>query len=56
MVKKKTIFICQQCGYQSPKWLGKCPSCNNWNSMIEELKPTKGAYPPNLGFGSMPKA
>ncbi|BAH05208.1 DNA repair protein RadA [Clostridium kluyveri] len=56
MVKKKTIFICQQCGYQSPKWLGKCPSCNNWNSMIEELKPTKGACFSNLGFESMPKS
>ena len=56
MVKKKTIFICQQCGYQSPKWLGKCPSCNNWNSMIEELKPTKGACFLNLGFESMPKS
>lgn len=56
MVKKKTIFICQQCGYQSPKWLGKCPSCNNWNSMIEELKPTKEACFSNLGFESMPKS
>ncbi|WP_368489117.1 DNA repair protein RadA [Clostridium sp. BJN0013] len=56
MVKKKTIFICQQCGYQSPKWLGKCPSCNNWNSMIEEIKPTKGTCFSNLGFESMPKS
>lgn len=41
MVKKRTIFICQQCGYESPKWLGKCPSCNNWNSMVEEIKPCR---------------
>jgi len=33
---QKTIFTCQQCGYQSPKWLGKCPECTQWNSLIEE--------------------
>jgi len=32
----KTIFNCQNCGYQSPKWLGKCPECNSWNSFAEE--------------------
>lgn len=35
MVKKKVLFVCQECGYESPKWMGKCPSCNNWNTMIE---------------------
>jgi len=34
--KSKTIFSCQQCGYQSPKWLGKCPDCNQWNTLVEE--------------------
>jgi DNA repair protein RadA/Sms len=37
MSKTKTSFFCQQCGHESPKWLGKCPSCNQWNSFIEEL-------------------
>lgn len=37
MAKTKTAFFCQECGYESPKWLGKCPSCNSWNSMVEEL-------------------
>ncbi len=37
MVKIKTNFVCQECGYLSPKWLGKCPSCDTWNSLIEEL-------------------
>ncbi|MFA8438949.1 DNA repair protein RadA [Pueribacillus sp. YX66] len=37
MAKKKTKFICQECGYESPKWMGKCPGCNNWNSMVEEI-------------------
>jgi DNA repair protein RadA/Sms len=32
----KTIFTCQSCGYQSPKWLGRCPDCSQWNSLIEE--------------------
>ncbi|MDD4899491.1 MAG: DNA repair protein RadA [Candidatus Omnitrophica bacterium] len=35
-MKTKTIFTCQNCGYQSPKWLGRCPDCNNWNSFAEE--------------------
>lgn len=37
MAKVKTEYFCQQCGYQSSKWLGKCPSCNNWNTFVEEV-------------------
>ncbi|MFA6922725.1 MAG: DNA repair protein RadA [Bacteroidales bacterium] len=37
MAKIKTIFYCQNCGSQSPKWLGKCPSCNEWNTFVEEI-------------------
>jgi len=37
MSKLKAVFICQSCTYQSPKWLGKCPECSNWNSFIEEI-------------------
>ncbi|MEI9933963.1 MAG: AAA family ATPase [Ferruginibacter sp.] len=33
----KTSFFCQNCGYESAKWLGKCPSCNQWNTFIEEV-------------------
>ena len=36
MAKAKTIYACQSCGFQSPKWLGKCPDCNQWNSLVEE--------------------
>ena len=43
MAKKKTIFVCQNCGYHAPKWLGKCPNCNAWNSFVEELIET--GYP-----------
>jgi DNA repair protein RadA/Sms len=41
MAKKKTKFICQECGYESPKWMGKCPGCYTWNSMVEEVERTK---------------
>lgn len=34
--KIKTVFICQECGYESPKWLGRCTGCGTWNSMVEE--------------------
>jgi len=37
MAKTKTAFFCQQCGYESPKWTGKCPSCGTWNSLVEEV-------------------
>lgn len=33
----KIIYICQNCGYQTPKWLGKCPDCGQWDSIIEEI-------------------
>ena len=35
MAKKKTLFECQACGFQSPRWMGKCTSCNEWESMLE---------------------
>jgi len=35
MAKKKTKFVCQSCGYESVKWVGKCPACNEWNTMVE---------------------
>ncbi|EGL17114.1 MULTISPECIES: DNA repair protein RadA [Paenibacillus] len=38
MSKTKTKFICQQCGYETPKWLGKCPGCGAWNSFAEEVE------------------
>ena len=34
--KKKTIFFCKQCGYESSKWLGQCPACHEWDSFVEE--------------------
>jgi DNA repair protein RadA/Sms len=37
MSKVKTAYFCQNCGYESAKWLGKCPSCQQWNTFVEEL-------------------
>lgn len=37
MGKVKSKFVCQECGYENAKWLGRCPGCNNWNSMEEEI-------------------
>ena len=37
MAKIKSVYVCSECGYESPKWYGKCPSCGNWNTMNEEV-------------------
>lgn len=37
MAKTKSAYFCQNCGYESAKWLGKCPSCNQWNTFVEEV-------------------
>ena len=36
MAKTNTVFFCNECGYESAKWLGKCPACNAWNTFVEE--------------------
>ena len=56
MAKIKTVFVCSSCGYESAKWLGKCPGCNEWNSFYEEKldksssvnKERKSIIPTNL--------
>ena len=35
-VKQKTMFVCQSCGQESTRWLGKCPGCQSWNTFVEE--------------------
>jgi DNA repair protein RadA/Sms len=37
VAKTKIAYFCQNCGFESPKWLGKCPSCQQWNTMVEEI-------------------
>jgi DNA repair protein RadA/Sms len=45
MSKVKTVFGCQNCGYQAPKWLGKCPDCGSWNSFVEEQLSSAAEHP-----------
>ncbi|HLR15216.1 MAG TPA: DNA repair protein RadA [Bacillota bacterium] len=53
MAKRKTVFMCQECGYESPRWMGKCPGCQQWNSMVEEVIPSKASMQSVGGqFGS----
>ncbi len=50
MTKTGSTFVCQSCGFQSPKWLGRCPSCGEWNSLIEEAAEETAAefaFPPS---------
>ncbi|MDB4894489.1 MAG: repair protein RadA, partial [Firmicutes bacterium] len=58
MAKAKTLFICQECGQESARWLGKCPGCDNWNTMVEEVvAPAAQARPgisPGLSLGEKP--
>lgn len=63
MAKIKTTYFCQQCGHQSPKWLGRCPSCGEWNTFVEELvqkdEPEKGNWRASTGItktAAKPKA
>jgi len=51
-LKQKTVYTCQQCGLQSPKWLGKCPDCGQWNTLAEEsLVVTRGKGRPAVPAG-----
>jgi len=59
MAKAKTVFICQECGHESPRWQGKCPGCNNWNTMVEEVQAPSAQKPgisPGLSSGDRPVA
>ena len=60
MAKIKSIFTCQKCGYESPKWLGKCPDCNEWNTFVEEVKDekaiAKNQIAKSIKIDNMPKS
>ena len=56
MAKIKTIFVCSSCGYESPKWLGKCPACNEWNTFYEEKEQKIVAVDGKRKEASKPKA
>ena len=42
MAKAKSVYVCNQCGYETARWMGKCPECGSWNSFTEE---TRAAVP-----------
>lgn len=44
MAKEKSVFVCAECGGTSPRWLGKCPHCNAWNSLSEQVADTPGRH------------
>ena len=47
-MKDKSVYICQSCGSRSPKWMGRCPNCGEWNTMIEEVEeeaPSEVSFP-----------
>jgi DNA repair protein RadA/Sms len=49
MTKARTVFLCQNCGNESPKWLGRCPECNQWNTYVETvLSPISAAKPKQI--------
>ena len=43
MAKSQQFYICSSCGHESPKWLGSCPACKEWNSFVEETRMTSAA-------------
>ncbi|MGQ8337325.1 DNA repair protein RadA [Sunxiuqinia sp. A32] len=57
MAKVKTVYICQNCGSNSPKWVGRCPNCGEWNTYIEEIevKETKNQLPSRMASGAKPQ-
>ncbi len=52
-MKTKTKFVCNECGYESLKWLGKCPSCNSWSTFVEEVEAPKNKYDISAGSASV---
>lgn len=47
MAGKKSVYVCGECGYESGRWMGKCPGCEAWNTMVEEIQqPARPAAEP----------
>jgi DNA repair protein RadA/Sms len=55
MAKIKTKFVCTECGTESPKWMGKCPGCGEWNSMVEERETGRKAQAASRAFQAQEK-
>lgn len=55
-MKTKSIFVCSECGAQSPRWMGKCPSCGEWNTLIEELSTPPSTTAKGALLGGIPSS
>ena len=62
MAKEKTVFVCSACGYETPRWMGKCPGCNAWNTLEEQAPQAAQQAAPvkankqRPGTGAFPKS
>ena len=56
-MKLRSSYVCQQCGYETPTWYGKCPNCDTWNSLVETVKEVgnKGTNPLHQGYANQAK-
>jgi len=54
-IKTRTKFVCQQCGYESPRWSGQCPQCNQWNTLVETVEERGGPASPRLPGQAAPQ-
>ncbi|MCR4593462.1 MAG: DNA repair protein RadA [Clostridiales bacterium] len=50
--KTKSVYICSECGYENPKWLGQCPECGEWNTLTEEIRAVSKEMPSKKAFDS----
>ena len=53
MAKDKIVFLCNDCGYESPKWSGKCPACGAWNTLVEKV--VRASAPSRVSLPAMEK-
>ncbi len=56
MAKVKKAYFCKNCGFEAPKWLGRCPSCGEWNTFTEEIISRESTVPAAVIAGPLPKA
>src|SRR5687768_43001 len=52
MARSSSIYVCQQCDYQSPTFLGRCPECGSWSSLVEQITSSQGAKSKPQSLGS----
>lgn len=54
MAKNSSKFVCYECGYETPKWMGKCPACNEWNTLVEEVEEKRLRSAPGKRLEAVP--